>query len=346
MSSTGNNTPHPAAQWGAFETSAPPAQTPAWLQEQQQATQASTTQHAPAQAWSGLAPVTGTVSQQPRVLRGDQAVSARRARVSSDLRGAKPTMIDPEILEAARQSAATAGYADGWAEGQRAAQGQVRAEAQAAVEQFEQVKTEYAQALQHALAQVAQAADDLERRMAQPMGQVEAELSAACVELAQILLGHQLRWPSQMLDQLAADPAFADVDLPDPLTVIGLDAVRRALRLAPAKRPVTLRLHPEQAQAIEETLASDPSALVTDRSITIMADATLDLTDCVAECDATRIDAQLAPAVQRVRALLAEDSSGQGGAGQGSAAHDDTGYDSTGHEGADPIGSPNHGQQG
>lgn len=213
-------------------------------------------------------------------------------------------MIDPEILEQARQSAAAAGYADGWAEGQRAAHAQVHAQAQAAVALFEQEKTEYAQALQHALAQLAQAADDLERRLAQPMGEVEAQLSSACVELAQIFLGHQLRWPSDLLDHLDhLDPAVA-AQLPDPLTVIGFDAVRRALRLAPDKRPVTLRLHPDQAQAIEETLASNPNSLVTDRSITIVADASLELTDCVAECDATRIDAQLTPAVQRVRALL------------------------------------------
>jgi flagellar assembly protein FliH len=301
---------------------------PQWLQAHQQAGQQTrpSAEDSTAPTWPGLAAVTGTVRQQPRVLRGEQANGARRARVTADLRGAKPTMIDPEILEQARQSAAAAGYADGWTQGQREAQAQVYAQAQAAAQQFDQTKAEYAQALQHALARLAQAADELERRMAQPMTEVENELITTSVELTQILLGHQLRWPidaAQAAYEAGLEPPQG---LDDPYTQLGLDAIGRALALAPAKRAVTLRLHPEQAQVIEDTLARHPQALgaaALDRTITILADPSLGLTDCVADCDATRIDAQLPAALARVRGLLAgPGTAGAAGAAQG-GAHDE-----------------------
>ncbi len=293
---------------GTGHAEASPEGAPAWLQAHHQAAASRpSTEASTAPAWSGLAPVTGTARQAPRVLRGEQANGARRARVTSDLRGAKPTMVDPEILEQARQSAAAAGYADGWAQGQREAQAQVYAQAQAAAQEFDQVKAEYALALQHALARLAQAADELETRMAQPMTEVENELIATSVELTQILLGHQLRWPIEAAQAAYEAGQEPPTGLDDPYTQLGLDAVTRALALAPAQRAVTLRLHPEQASVIEDTLAHHPQALGgagADRTITILGDASLGLTDCVADCDATRIDAQLPAALARVRALL------------------------------------------
>src|SRR2546423_553152 len=80
-----------------------------------------------------------------------------------------------------------------------------------------------------------------------------------------------------------------------------VSAQLRAVALAPAGRPVTVRLSP----ADRATLDLDESTVDIDgRAVTILADAGLRPGDAVAECDATTIDARLDTALARAKEVL------------------------------------------
>jgi flagellar assembly protein FliH len=78
----------------------------------------------------------------------------------------------------------------------------------------------------------------------------------------------------------------------------GRDAVARALALAPERVELTLHLHPDDAAA----LATDQ--LPAGRSITVVADPSVDVGDCVADAGWARVDARISTALERVRAVL------------------------------------------
>jgi flagellar assembly protein FliH len=218
-----------------------------------------------------------------QLLRGASAGSATPYAVGADLRGAaaRRRLLDPVVqqeLDAARAAAEAAGYAAGWAAGQHAARAAAEAEMEAWRAQAAAVAAQHAARLGQAVAAVERGASALERAAAPVAAECDAALAAAAVELAEALLGRELA--------LTADPV--------------MDGVRRALSLAPNGRPVTLRVHPDDAS----TLASDDLA-GTGRVITVVADPTVEPGGCVAECDATRINAQLGTALDRVRETLA-----------------------------------------
>jgi flagellar assembly protein FliH len=219
-----------------------------------------------------------------RVLRGDQAAATSAARLDGDLRGGKSRVaLSDEALELARKSATAQGYADGWAEGQRAAAAQLRAEAERSAAAAAETQRLHAEALGRALAALSDAAGDLEGRMAEPMSAVAAELAGAAVDLAEAVLGRELA--------LSEDP--------------GVDALRRALAMAPANRPVVVRLNPSESAAVQATLDSGAADFAIGREIRIIPDPSVSAAGCVVECDATRVDAQLGPALARVWEVLA-----------------------------------------
>ena len=219
------------------------------------------------------------------VLRGSDAAAVAALPFDADLRGAGLRLTygqAEEQLEAERQSARALGYADGWAQGQRAALAQTRAETEAVVRDAAELAARQAEVLARSIRALERAADELEARALPVMESAQDELAAAAVLVAETLLGREL--------ELRAGGS--------------LDAVHRALALAPQGRPLRVRLHPDEYEAVRAALASAPQADTAGRVIDLVPDATIEPAGCVVDCDATRIDAQLGPALARVREVL------------------------------------------
>jgi flagellar assembly protein FliH len=226
------------------------------------------------------------------VLSGASASGARAARLDSDLRrspyaqrfGTDPRLVDPQLERAfvetdakVRKQAQIDGFARGLAEGRAAGLAAAAADSAAlqhvaATELDRQVAR-----VREVLGRLAAAADALESRMAPVAAEVEEQVATIALGLLESLLQRELA--------VATEP--------------GMDAVRRALALAPRGRPVVARLHPADAAALPADAFE-----VDGRRVTVVADASVEPGGCIADCDATRVDAQLGAALERVRAVL------------------------------------------
>jgi flagellar assembly protein FliH len=131
--------------------------------------------------------------------------------------------------------------------------------------------------LRLAVAAMARAADALTAVQSDALARIAAAAPAVAYELTELLVGREL--------ELSENP--------------GIDAVTRALALAPESVPVTLRLNPADA-----ALVGDLGDLAGGRPLTIVADIQVGRGDCVADADSARIDATLAGALDRVRRAL------------------------------------------
>src|ERR1700712_3114888 len=138
------------------------------------------------------------------VLRGTVADSATAAKFAMDLRREVP--VDSAPVERARQQARTAGYAEGWAQGQRAA----ALGAAAAAERAREVELVHEQRRAAALAQ---AVNSLGRAVTA----LETQLMPTLSELQEAVLAHAF--------ELAEAIGGRVVDAPDGR---GADALRRA----------------------------------------------------------------------------------------------------------------------
>ncbi len=233
---------------------------------------------------------------QVRLLRGATATDRPLARLDAELtvsrfqrgdqqdaRFADPTL--ERAFEAAaaqvRASARAEGYAVGWAEGLRAANDRLSVEAALAVRAREQEEAERAISLRSALAALAAGATSLEQHAVTPAADLRDAVLAAALTLAEMLVGREL--------------ALADAP--------GLDALRRALTLTASGRPVTARLNPADLPAVQAALAALPAGSL-GREVTLVPDSSVEPAGCIAECDATRVDAQLSTALARVREVL------------------------------------------
>ena len=106
---------------------------------------------------------------------------------------------------------------------------------------------------------------------------MEDALARAAVDLASAIIGREL--------EVSVSP--------------GADALARALALVPAGCTAVARLHPSDAASLEATPLPDaPGAL------TVIADPAVEPGGCILEVGDSRIDAQLGPALDRVRAAL------------------------------------------
>lgn len=186
-----------------------------------------------------------------------------------------------ETATQVRAASRAEGYAVGWAEGLRAANERLRVEAALADQHRQRQTAEAASALRGALTALADGAASLEQRAVTPAADLRDAVLAAALSLTEMLLGREL--------------ALADAP--------GLDALRRALTLTPAGRPITARLNPADLPAVREALAAMPAGSL-GREVTLVSDPGVEPAGCIAECDATRVDAQLSTALARVRAVL------------------------------------------
>jgi len=213
-----------------------------------------------------------------RVLRGSDASAVASADFDVDLRSALP--VPSAVVTRAREAARTAGYADGWAQGQQAAKlaAQARADQVAAAERA--AAQGRAEVAQRALSALGKAAADLDARRAPALAEISRTVLAAAVEVAEAIVGYEL--------------ANAENS--------GLAAVRRAIAMVPEAGPVTVRLHPADRDGL---IGPDGSTYTFEgRDITVKADPTLHSGDAVAEYGVTTIDATLTAAVSRVREVL------------------------------------------
>lgn len=208
----------------------------------------------------------------PRVLRGAVADSATRAtlRPVVDTNWADINR-DPGVLaaeiQAAREAAQREGFATGLREGRAAGEAAARHDMQ----------SELVQRLGTALAAVGRAQDELSRRDAVSLGEIEPELMDFAITVAEAILQRELEV----------------VDAP------GREALARALSLAPDRGELVARLNPVDAATVG--VVDD---LAPGRVMSVVADAAVEPGGCVLEIGACKIDAQLSAALTRVRSVL------------------------------------------
>jgi len=210
------------------------------------------------------------------VLRGSSASAVQAARFDADLSGATPPTTRRGVEEA-HAAARTTGYAEGWAQGQRAARVAVQAGADqiAAARRADDAARDAL--VRRAVDALGRAADEVAARTVPAVEQIQDMVLRTAMDLAEALLGHELS------------------------TAPGRDvqALRRAMADVPGTGPVTVRLHPDDYHTLRPTVAQDES-----RPVVLVPDARLRPGDAVAESGSTTVDATLAAAVARVKEVL------------------------------------------
>jgi flagellar assembly protein FliH len=182
------------------------------------------------------------------------------------------TGFDPGRAAAEERRGYDAGYQTGVAEGLAA--GRAAAAAETAAE------TARLAALGRALAA---AAGDLRHRQALELTGLEDALARAAVDLAAAIIGREL--------EITASP--------------GADALARALALVPAGSVAVARLHPADAAHLGGDDAAQAGGAPS--AVTIIPDPAIEPGGCILEVGDSRIDAQIGPALDRVRSALMGD---------------------------------------
>ena len=213
------------------------------------------------------------------VLRGAGAAAVSAAHFDADLTAAA-SPISTRKGEQAWTAARTAGYAEGWAQGLRAARVAAQAEHDqiAAARRAEDCEREAL--VLRAVDGLGRAADDLAARTVPAVEAIEDLVLRTAVDLAEALLGHELS------------------------AGVGRDThtLRRAVSAAPGAGPVTVRLHPDDYRTLTEVVGV--SGEFDGRQVALARDAALRPGDAVAETGATTVDATLSGALMRMKGVL------------------------------------------
>ena len=213
------------------------------------------------------------------MLRGATASGAAPALFGVDLRRDVPP--DSAVVERAKEAARTTGYAEGWAQGQRAA-----AVAAAAAQERARA-AEQAHDARRAAA-LAQAVNALGRAVTG----LEATLMPTLAELQEVILAHAFELAEAIIGRELAEGAHR-----------GADALRRAMNAAPEHGDVTVRLHPDDYLNLVGA-ATDADYNYQGRPVHLRPDPGLRPGDAVAETGSTTVDATIAAAVARAREVL------------------------------------------
>jgi flagellar assembly protein FliH len=194
--------------------------------------------------------------------------------------------IPAELIERSQADASAVGYAHGWSQGLREARESMQAQAAAARAEVAAERARARAELSTLLSTLAAAAAELQAEANRAAERDENAILVAAVEIAEALVGHQLR----------------DV------TAETISALARALRLAPGAEPVTLRLNAD----VYQQLSSDGFSAVLDsvlettgRSIAFAPDSGLAVGDVIAVSSATTVDARISEGIRRVREQVA-----------------------------------------
>ena len=231
----------------------------------------------------------------PPVLRGTVAESAAAARFGVDLRREPP--IDSGPVERAKEQARTAGYAEGWAQGRRAA----AVEAAEAADRARALEQAHEQRRTAALAQAVNA-------LGRAVTGLETQLMPTLQELQEAVLRHAFELAEAIIGRAVDDPEGR-----------GADALRRAMAAAPEQGDVVVSLHPDDyrtlvgtdADAVPLPGASDGGEnprigvfTYAGRAIHLRPDPSLRPGDAIAQTGSTTVDASLAAAIARAREAL------------------------------------------
>ncbi|HEY2042591.1 MAG TPA: FliH/SctL family protein [Jatrophihabitans sp.] len=190
--------------------------------------------------------------------------------------------IPDSLLSQSRSQAAAVGYAHGWSQGLREARESLltqQVEAHEANTRFAALRED---SLRSALSAIASAADQVEAAAAPQSVEIEDQILAAAVEIAQALVGREL---------LQTDEAARA-------------AVARVLSLAPEREEVRIRIN---ADLYAELGTGELPALLEGinathgRQVILEPDVSLAVGDAIGHCGASTIDARLAAGIQRVR---------------------------------------------
>ncbi|MGO4258755.1 FliH/SctL family protein [Marmoricola sp. RAF53] len=179
------------------------------------------------------------------------------------------------LAENTQQAARAQGYTVGWAEGQRAAR--AAAEVKAGTVEQARAISEARRSEEHAeaLAALELAAEELRKAVTDTCAKIERQASHLAWELVRTIVGHERT---------------------------SLDAVRRALALAPDADLARLRLHPRDAE-----IAGAHAEVLEARGITVVGDHGLDRGDALVEAGDSITDLRIDSALDRVRTALGED---------------------------------------
>ena len=209
-----------------------------------------------------------------RVLRGPAAARIQGVAMDADLSLLRPILpptaqtaqAAEEAARALREEASRVGYEDGYTAGRTRAMEEATAE----------IRT-LSTGVASALSALESAATALTARQSVEIADVERSVTALAVQIAEAILGREL----------------TACDAP------ARDAITRALQLAPPRTDATARLHPDDVTTIGEL-----DAIAGDRTVTLVADPAVERGGCLLDVGPCRIDAQIGPALARVRAEL------------------------------------------
>lgn len=206
------------------------------------------------------------------------SAAARMTSLSNDQAFARlsyPVLSNPEssLIE---EKARAAGHAAGYASGAAAARAEAAIAREVADHRAAQELEAGARQVRRALDVLNTAVSALEARTVPVLESVEHQLAAAAVEVAEALIGRELAAGED--SARAALHRVMNTDVPAPVH--------------------TVRLNPADLAALPEEVRADASA-------TLVADASLQPGDAVAEYPAGILDARLSTAVARFKAVLA-----------------------------------------
>jgi flagellar assembly protein FliH len=223
------------------------------------------------------------------VLRGVETQHAPPATISADLRTSPfagrprvdPRLVDPTLVAVvaeAEEKARRGGWERGLLQGQEAARQEAaardRARSQQADAETARRDNDWAQLLAAVQAGVA----EFDARDVPIFRDVDHTVATMAVHLAEALVGRHL--------EVGELPA--------------LDAVQRALALAPRHSEAIVRLHPDDARRVPDLSDALPGG-----AVRVVADPSIEVGGCIVEAGNRTIDAQLGPALQRLREVLA-----------------------------------------
>ena len=199
-----------------------------------------------------------------RVMRGVTTDTADLGTVRSQ--SVRHLVVDPHLVQSATDDGYRAGYQAGFDAG--------LADAAEAIDIRERKR---AGALQTTIATLAQATDDLAGDHANIIDGIESQVVALAIEIARIIVGRELTTTSEP----------------------GIDALQRALQLAPDGVPAVAHLHPDDAATLGAQFIDDQV-----RELSIVIDESLVPGDCIVDINAMRIDARIGGAFERLVELM------------------------------------------
>ncbi|WP_148076818.1 FliH/SctL family protein [Frigoribacterium sp. PhB24] len=195
------------------------------------------------------------------------------------------------------------GHAAGYASGLRAAELELAARRAVLEAEHSDLLHRLQSATVSAVEALAASARALDARVAPVLDDAEEALVTTAFELAEAVLGYELRASESLGDESSV------VDGTDPRAGrTARAAVARALAVTDPGDVVTVRLHPADLAQLDDVTRDSVAA-----DVAFVADATLARGDSQAELRVGQVDARLGTALDRARTALLGDAAVDGG---------------------------------